>query len=80
MVSLKFLLATLPFALQALALPGSVATLEDRMVCNPPTNCRTLGNCEYCCAATPNSPDCHGAHGSTRCGTGELAYHCDLDH
>jgi hypothetical protein len=84
MVSFKIILATLPFALQALALPAGSSTpleLDSRLVCLAPTNCSPIGNCEYCCASgtTPNSSTCH-SHGGGSCAAGQTQYHCDDDH
>ncbi|KAM0321791.1 hypothetical protein ACHAQA_009887 [Verticillium albo-atrum] len=77
MVSFKIVLALLPLALQATALPS---TLTDRRVCVPPTNCSPIGNCEFCCATgvAPDSDSCH-SHGETECGAGLVQFHCD-DH
>ncbi|CRK12259.1 hypothetical protein BN1708_010403 [Verticillium longisporum] len=62
MVSVKVLLALLPLALQATALPSPLEENHlERRVCVPPTNCSRIGNCEFCCrtGVTPNSSGCH---------------------
>ncbi|KAG7115595.1 hypothetical protein HYQ46_011234 [Verticillium longisporum] len=69
MVSVKVLLALLPLALQATALPSPLEENHlERRVCVPPTNCSPIGNCEFCCrtGVTPNSSGCH-SHGETEC-------------
>ncbi|KAL9948242.1 hypothetical protein D7B24_002315 [Verticillium nonalfalfae] len=62
MVSVKVLLALLPLALQATALPSPLEENHlERRVCVPPSNCSPIGNCEFCCrtGVTPNSSNCH---------------------
>ncbi|KAF3350861.1 hypothetical protein HYQ45_014684 [Verticillium longisporum] len=79
MVSVKVLLALLPLALRATALPSPLEENHlERRVCVPPTNCSPIGNCEFCCrtGVTPNSSGCH-SHGETECGDGLVQYHCD---
>ncbi|KAK4243076.1 hypothetical protein C7999DRAFT_36602 [Corynascus novoguineensis] len=76
MVSAKFLLALLPLALTATALPGSKSSLVQRQ-CFPPTGCTLVGDCEYCCASNPGGV-CHPAHEGAPCpNPSHTKYHCD---
>jgi hypothetical protein len=79
MVSVKSLLALLPLALMATALPGPSPDSLAARDCYPPTGCTLVGDCDYCCESDPAGA-CHPDHETTQlCPVPEhTRYHCDL--
>jgi hypothetical protein len=80
MVSIKFLIALVPLALTATALPGSSPASLEARACYPPSGCTLVGECDYCCASAPGGA-CHADHEAAPCPVaGQTRYHCDDQH